>query len=109
MPVYVDPVMNHGGSATFKWKDSCHLYADSEPELHAFAKKIGMRFAWFQKSRRGMPHYDLNRNKHARAIAQGAIQHTAREAVQFWQASGWMFQKGSELGKQAEAGTLFDE
>ena len=43
MSVYVDPVMAHGGSKTFRWERSCHMYADTLEELHAMARAIGMR------------------------------------------------------------------
>lgn len=79
MPVYVDQLLNHGGSATFKWKHSCHLLADTEEELHAFAKLIGMKREWFQKSRRGLPHYDLNASRRAVAVQRGAIEISSRE------------------------------
>lgn len=91
MPVYVDEVMRHGGSATFRWKDSCHMYADTLDELHAFAKSIGLKRAWFQDKR--VPHYDLNKSKHAKAIAKGATQHDRRQAVTFWRDQGWFPKK----------------
>ena len=87
MPVFVDPLMNHGGSATFRWKTSCHMYATDLDELHKFAKSIGLKREWFQNKR--APHYDLNASRHAVAIKKGAIQHTRREAVDFWTAKGW--------------------
>lgn len=58
----------------------CHLYADSEEELHAFAARIGMKRAWFQRSRRGTPHYDLVPRRRARAVELGAQELTRREA-----------------------------
>lgn len=88
MSVYVDPLMNHGGSATFRWTTSCHMYADTLEELHAFASRIGLRRAWFQDKR--LPHYDLNTGRHAAAIKAGAIQHARREAYLFWQEKGWV-------------------
>jgi hypothetical protein len=87
VPVYVDEVMNHGGSATFRWKDSCHMYADTLDELHAFAKSIGLKRAWFQDKR--LPHYDLNVGRHRAALAKGAVQHTRRQAVDFWASKEW--------------------
>ena len=35
MGVYVDEVLKHGGSKSFQWEHSCHMYADSLDELHA--------------------------------------------------------------------------
>lgn len=108
MPVYVDEITNYGGSATFRWKDSCHMYADTLDELHAFAKKIGMKRAWFQDKR--VPHYDLNKSKHLKAIAQGAIQHDRRAAVEFWHAKGWHGRKLVEMEfptEETSQGELF--
>lgn len=70
MSVYVDPLHEWGGSATFRWKHSCHMFADTADELHAFAKKIGMRREWAQTG--GMLHYDLNANRRRVAVLFGA-------------------------------------
>jgi hypothetical protein len=69
MAVYVD-------DAVWPWRGQlwCHLAADSLDELHAFAKKIGMKRVWFQcppKTR--YPHYDLNENRRRVAIEKGAL------------------------------------
>lgn len=85
MSVYVDPVLEHGGSATFRWKRSCHLYADRLDELHALAAALGLRRAWFQNHDR-LPHYDLVPSKRARAVALGAREHTREQMVQFLRA-----------------------
>ncbi len=87
MAVYVDPIMQHGGSASFRWTRSCHLYADTLDELHAFAGRIGLKRAWFQSGR--FPHYDLNEGRHRAAIASKAIQHDRRQAVDMWRRMGW--------------------
>lgn len=89
MAVYIDPVFSYGGSATFRWKDSCHLYADTLEELHVFAiQKLFMHRAWFQDKR--LPHYDLTKTKAKLALARGAVQHTRREAWTFWNKMGWV-------------------
>lgn len=80
MSVYVDPIMNHGGSATFRWKQSCHMYADTLEELHAFAKRIGMKLAWFQTGGR-LDHYDLTIARRAMAVKFGAIETDRRHVV----------------------------
>lgn len=60
----------------------CHLFADTVQELHAFAKKLGLKREWFQVGRVGFPHYDLAGGTwRARAIAQGAIEVPNRLAV----------------------------
>jgi hypothetical protein len=101
--VYVDTIQNYGGSASFKWKDSCHMYADTLDELHAFAKKIGLKRAWFQDKR--LPHYDLNKGRHAAAIKAGAIQHDLRQAYDFWTVKGWTRRSQPQPDSQPE--TLF--
>lgn len=49
----------------------CHLTADSLDELHAFAKQLRLKRAWFQPHRL-MPHYDLTLRKRAQALRLGA-------------------------------------
>lgn len=85
MSVYVDPIMSHGGSATFRWTESCHMYADSIEELHSMADAIGMRRAWFQDKPR-FPHYDLVAARRIKAVHLGAKEHTRQELVAFMQA-----------------------
>jgi hypothetical protein len=87
MPVYADPLMNHGGSKTFRWLSSCHMYADTLDELHAVARKLGLKRAWFQDKR--VPHYDLTTRKRARAVGLGVVEHNRRQAVEFWTKKGW--------------------
>lgn len=100
MSVYVDPIMNHGGSDSFPWAKSCHMYADSLDELHAIAATIGMRRSWFQDKR--VPHYDLTTSRRAAARRAGAIAHTREQAVAFWNAKGW-----HNIREPGQQGTLF--
>lgn len=51
----------------------CHMWADTPEELHAMAKRIGMRRAWFQDDRR-LPHYDLVPSRRALALKFGAVE-----------------------------------
>ena len=83
MSVYVDAVMFHGGSKSFKWPRSCHMYADSLEELHAMAEAIGMRREWFQPDGGRLPHYDLVPARRAKAVELGAVQHTRAEMAAF--------------------------
>ncbi len=67
--VYVDDLIDWG----WRLGPSCHLIADSEEELHEFAKRIGMRRSWFQFHGR-LPHYDLTEKRRAKALELGAVQ-----------------------------------
>ena len=66
MAVYVDAEM-------IEWRGRrwCHLVADSLSELHAFAKRMGLRREWFQGQRKH-PHYDVTDTMRDKAIALGA-------------------------------------
>jgi hypothetical protein len=54
----------------------CHLLADTEDELHAFAARLGLRRSWYQ--RRGPDdhrwHYDVTPAVRARAVGHGAVE-----------------------------------
>lgn len=77
MAIYVDdPIWAWQG---LKW---CHLLADTEEELHRFARRMGVHRLIYQgppKTR--APHYDLTGYERDRAIAQGAIACTRQEMV----------------------------
>lgn len=53
-------------------KRYCHMTADSLEELHQFAELIGVKRCWFERSRRGVPHYDLSEEKRILALEMGA-------------------------------------
>lgn len=60
----------------WEWRGQmwCHLLADSLPELHECASRLGLKRAWFQappKSR--YPHYDLTAAKREQALALGVL------------------------------------
>ena len=84
MGVYVDSLLRYPGNRRHPGNPTCHLFADSEPELHAFAARIGMRREWAQVGRRGVPHYDLNGERRTVAIALGALPLSRRESVAKW-------------------------
>ena len=79
MAVYVD-------EAVWEWRGRrwCHLLADTEEELHAFAAALGLRRAWFQHKpeRPWQDHYDLPEEARHDAVAAGAVEvdlrHVAR-------------------------------
>jgi hypothetical protein len=63
-------------------REWCHLTADTEDELHAFAARLGMRREWFQDHPRPeRRHYDLTRERRERAVRAGALSVPARERL----------------------------
>ena len=76
MAVYVDPLFNtEGWSEKWPFKQACHMMADSDDELHAFAARIGLKRAWHQPfPRHSVSHYDLTASKRKAAVAAGAIE-----------------------------------
>jgi hypothetical protein len=92
MTVYVDdahiPATIRNGPArhTSTW---CHLFADTQDELHAFAARLGLRRSWFQPGparRDGSPspywHYDLTARKRQQALRLGAHAVTWHQSAQ---------------------------
>lgn len=82
MAVYVDPLFNTDGwSDNWPFKQACHCWADSVPELMEFCvRKLGMRRAWFQ-DKKYFPHFDLTAAKRTQAIKLGAIEADDEAAV----------------------------
>lgn len=74
MSVYVD-----NSEIKFGRMVMSHMGADSLPELHLMAERIGLRRRWFQDGR--FPHYDVSQSKKREAIALGAIEVTSQELV----------------------------
>lgn len=71
------------------YTDKTHLVADSLRELHAFAKKLGLKREWFQfripeneRSACFKPHYDLFGSKKEKAIALGAKLVSSKQIVE---------------------------
>lgn len=81
MAVYVDPLFTAvsrdpqakrvGARHDHQW---CHLWADTDVELEAMARTVGMRPEWRQVSRSGFVHYDLVPTRRAAAIRAGAVE-----------------------------------
>lgn len=63
------------------YTDGVHLAADTLDELHAFARRLGLRREWFQDGRH--PHYDLTTKRMAlKAERCGAVKVTQRKIVE---------------------------
>lgn len=70
MTVYVD-------EAIHPWRGRlwCHLFSDDIDELHAFAKRLRLKRAWFQEPpKASWRHYDITDTKRARALRLGAVE-----------------------------------
>jgi hypothetical protein len=72
MSVYVDEIMAWPRSAQWPFDEVSHLTADTLDELHAFAARLGLRREWFQVTKSGFAHYDLNAGMHWKARRNGA-------------------------------------
>lgn len=57
---------------------ACHMWADTEAELHEMARKIGLRRGWFQEHRT-LPHYDLTIRRRLAAVKAGAVPASLKE------------------------------
>ena len=78
MTVYIDDAVQH-------WRDQrwAHLLADTLPELHAMAARLGIPRRAFQNKLSGA-HYDVPAPLREQAIAYGArpiSRHTDRELL----------------------------
>lgn len=86
MSVYVDHAFAVGDWG--RWSGGGHLQADTGPELHAFAGRLGLRREWFQMTpgRPDKDHYDLTRARRVLAIRYGAIEEDRRAGTRRRQA-----------------------
>lgn len=77
MTVYVDePMWTRWG---MRW---CHLMADEEHELHAFAALLGLKRSSYQgPPRTRAPHYDITGMERDRALRLGAHRASREEIV----------------------------
>lgn len=99
MTVYIDNafIQARVGRRSSRW---CHLFADTEEELHAFAARIGLLRSWYQVPKgpggkgRAEPtslkaqmwHYDVTEGRRVAAVSAGAVEVTTREALQIMRA-----------------------
>lgn len=75
MTVYVDNMC-----ATLGRMRMCHMIADTDDELHAMAKAIGVaRRHWQSPMVTSGSHYDVALSKHELAVQAGAVQITMRQ------------------------------
>lgn len=77
MPVYID---NY--NASYQRMIMCHMIADTEEELHAMAKKIGIARKWHQAPpEHKYSHYDICLSKKKQALRLGAIEVSTRRLI----------------------------
>lgn len=77
MAVYVDEILDWtliAQARGLRYTHWCHLTADTEQELHAFAARLGLRRSWYQRKGRNDVawHYDIVPSKRAHAVRLGA-------------------------------------
>jgi hypothetical protein len=73
MSVYVDHLHPTIPCANWRYTQACHMFADTEGELHPLAAKIGMKRCWYDVAAQ---HYDLTAHKRAVALIHGAKEAT---------------------------------
>jgi hypothetical protein len=81
MAVYVDRLMPCIPTDRWPYRFSCHLVADGDVELDAFARRLGLRREWFQGHRGKLNHYDLTASKRKQALKVGAQEISGRDLV----------------------------
>lgn len=84
MAVYVDALVNWGWKIRGRATPSCHMFADTDDELHAMATAIGLKRSWAQRMSDPLQmrrHYDLVPSKRAAAVESGAIEISLREVA----------------------------
>lgn len=86
MNVYVDQLIatkpyRQSANKRWNWSQSCHLMADAEEELHAFAQLLGLKRIWFQNHHPNplLWHYDLTARKRNQALRLGAKEITPQQ------------------------------
>ena len=76
MSVYVDQLFACSPTRHWHYRRACHLLADTDVELEAFARRLYLKPGWKHGD-----HYDLTPNKRRAAIAAGAIEVNAGALV----------------------------
>lgn len=80
--VYVDSLAPCQTTAKWRYKYSCHMFADTSLELDDMAERMGLRPEWKQNPFTPTEHYDLTRNMRLLAVGYGAKPITRREAAE---------------------------
>lgn len=78
MAIYVDKPSFHGWKMRGCAIATSRLFADSDAELHAFAKAMRLVRRGFCED--GLPHYVLDECAHGRAVHAGALQVASPQA-----------------------------
>lgn len=74
MTVYVDNMCAVRGKSVM-----CHMVADTDEELLAMAKKIGVSPRWHQHPGTPRSHFDVCLTKRRMAVQNGAVEITQRQ------------------------------
>lgn len=78
MTVYVDDMYRYPVGQYGRMKMS-HLIADTDEELHAMARAIGVARRWWQAPPRHDSHYDICMSMRDKAVSLGAVEITLRQ------------------------------
>jgi hypothetical protein len=116
MAIYVDDaniqatVPNGRTRHTSTW---CHLFADTQEELHEFAEKLGLRRSYFQPGKPrgdGTPsphwHYDVTAGKRQQALRLGAHAVSWRESTEIMHARDAKAERGRVADQAAHTAGL---
>lgn len=81
MSVYVDPLFATAPKQNWPYSQACHMFADTEEELHTFARRlfgVYYRHSWFQQHHADpfFWHYDITKNMRSKACKLGAVEIT---------------------------------
>jgi hypothetical protein len=69
--VYIDPLRACQRSKRWPFPTSCHLFAETDEELFAFARRLGLKMDWFRAGKR-LRHFDLTAGMRIKALRMGA-------------------------------------
>jgi len=72
--IYVDQLQRWSTKLAIFKHGSCHMLADTDEELHEFARRMSLQRSWFQTNPPWAHHYDLTPAKRAVALRLGAVE-----------------------------------